>query len=91
MSETTNPDLELINKKCKEPWLFDDSLTDAERMYWKLKGVCHVCKYPVAYHKDDCPFSDVQLHFAQIDKELYAVTDIGFVNSKKLKQLLNKK
>jgi hypothetical protein len=50
-----------------------------------------VCKYPVAYHKDDCPFSDVQLHFAQIDKELYAVTDIGFVNSEKLKQLLNKK
>lgn len=55
----------------KQPWLFDDSLSDEEKMYWKLKGQCHVCRYDARYHKDDCQYSDVQLHYQQMERELY--------------------
>lgn len=55
----------------KNPWLYDDTLTDEERIYWKLKGQCHACRYDVRHHKDDCMYSDVQLHFQQIENELY--------------------
>jgi len=74
----------------REPWLFDDSLSDEEKMYWKLKGECHVCRYDAKFHRDDCQYSDVQLHFQQMEKELYNTRELSFygINSDALKKAL---
>ena len=43
------------------PWLYDETFTNEERMFWKLKNVCHKCGTDPAYHKDDCQYSMPQL------------------------------
>lgn len=58
-----------IQNKSREPWIHDPSLTDEERMYYKIKGVCHLCGIDPKYHRDDCVFSDVQLSFQQMERE----------------------
>ena len=68
----------------RNPWLYDETLTDEERMMWKMKGKCHVCRYDVRHHKDDCPFSDVQLSFASIERELYRTSSLEHLNTEEL-------
>jgi len=68
----------------RNPWLYDETLSDEERMMWKLKGKCHVCRYDVRHHKDDCPFSDVQLSFASIERELYRTSSLEHLNTEEL-------
>jgi hypothetical protein len=57
-----------LQEMSKEPWLHDPDLTDEERMYWKIKDQCHVCRIPPRFHRDDCPWSHNQLMFAELEK-----------------------
>ena len=54
----------------REPWLHDKTLSDEERMMWKMK--------------DDCPFSDVQLSFAYMERELYRTSSLEHLNTEEL-------
>ena len=52
----------------RNPWIYDPLLTDEERMFWKLKGECHVCRINVRFHRDDCCFSSTQLMYEQMNR-----------------------
>ena len=56
-----------LQEMSREPWLYDADLTDEERMVWKIKDQCHVCRTPPRYHRDDCPWSHNQLMFAELE------------------------
>ena len=72
----------------REPWLHDETLSDEERMMWKMKGKCHISGYDVKHHKDDCPFSDVQLSFASIERELYRTSSLEHLDTTELAKAL---
>ena len=56
----------------REPWQWDPSLSPEECMMWKMKNKCHVCGIDPKFHRDDCEFSSIQLHWAHtsIEREL---------------------
>ena len=56
-----------LQEMSREPWLYDSDLTDEERMVWKIKDKCHVCRIPPRFHRDDCPWSHNQLMFAELE------------------------
>ena len=55
------------NEWLHKAWLYDSDLTDEERMVWKIKDKCHVCRIPPRFHRDDCPWSHNQLMFAELE------------------------
>jgi len=57
MLKTNDSETDRIHYIQLNPWLFDENLTDEERLYWKLKGVCHSCGIDPHYHRDDCIYS----------------------------------
>lgn len=83
MSKTISRDD--ILKISREPWLYDDSLSDEERMMWKMKSKCHVCGIDPKFHKDDCEWSSVQLTWGNMDnrmeRELFNASPITLTSS----------
>jgi hypothetical protein len=74
MSEKINAirtEAERIKNIAENPWLFDDSLTDEERIYWKLRGVCHMCGIDPHFHRDDCSWSANQQMLAGLGTGLF--------------------
>ena len=74
---------ELDNHKVSlEPWLYDPSVTKEDAMFYKLKDRCHVCGISPRFHRDDCPYSMPQLHFAELDRHDIALGNINsYINS----------
>jgi hypothetical protein len=83
MSKTISRDD--ILKISREPWLHDKSLTDEERMLWKMKSKCHVCGIDPRFHRDDCEWSSVQLTWGNMDRrmerELFNATPITLTST----------
>jgi hypothetical protein len=83
MSKTINA--QQILKISREPWLYDESLTDEERMLWKMKQKCHVCRIDPRFHRDDCEWSSVQLTWGNMDRrmerELFNATPMTLTSS----------
>jgi hypothetical protein len=83
MSKTINA--QQILKRSREPWLYDESLTDEERMLWKMKQKCHVCGIDPRFHRDDCEWSSVQLTWGNMDRrmerELFNATPMTLTSS----------
>ena len=51
-------------------------------MFYKLKDKCHVCGISPRFHRDDCPYSMPQLHFAELDRHDIALGNINsYINS----------
>ena len=76
MSEKINAvksETDRIKKISENPWLFDDSLTDEEIVYWKLKGICHNCGIDPRFHRDDCAWSANQQMLAGLGTGLLAL------------------
>jgi len=61
-----------LSDMSREPWQWDPSLSPEECMMWKMKNKCHVCGIDPRFHRDDCEFSSIQLHWAytSIEREL---------------------
>ncbi len=89
MYKMNNKQVVKHHRMSQEPWLYDESLSDEERMIWKLKGKCHICRYDVKHHKDDCPFSDVQLSFASIERELERTSSLEHLDPEELAEYFN--
>jgi hypothetical protein len=81
MSKTINA--QQILKISREPWLYDESLTDEERMLWKMKQKCH--GIDPRFHRDDCEWSSVQLTWGNMDRrmerELFNATPMTLTSS----------
>ena len=70
----------------REPWQWDPSLSPEECMMWKMKNKCHVCGINPRFHRDDCEYSSIQLHWAHnsIERELANARPIPPFSEKKL-------
>lgn len=75
-----------LSDMSREPWQWDPSLSPEECMMWKMKNKCHVCGINPRFHRDDCEYSSIQLHWAHnsIERELENAKPIPPFSEKKL-------
>ena len=69
MSETSNTD-KILHIQLN-PWLYDDQLTDEDKILYKLKNICHLCGMKPDFHRDDCIYSANQLMLAGLQSGLF--------------------
>ena len=74
----------------RQPWQWDPALSSEECMMWKMKNKCHVCGIDPKFHRDDCEFSSIQLHWAHtsIERELANARPIPPINDESIDRLI---